>query len=400
MRILQVHNRYYSGTGGEDAVLAQELDLLRSHGHTVTQLIVSSADELQNAGLVKLINTWTTAVWSKRGYKATQEAIRNTSCDIVHVHNAFPLLSPSVFWAAKAMKVPVVTTLHNYRYVCAGALFYRDGHICEDCIGRAPWPALLHNCYKDSLPITSSIAAIQVVHRALSTFENKVDGYIALTEFARQQFIKSGLPGEKIHVKPNFVDGCPTSTPLEKRPYQIAFAGQIVSAKGIDLLLKVWNSMDKKGWRLVVMGQGPDEERLRAQYTVDGVEWLGQVPRERSLEILGESRYCVLPSRWFEGFPMVLVEGFARKTPAIVPDHGSFAEIVREGRDGIVVHDLSESNLRRGLESAMTLSGEEWLRYSNSAYERTRSEYSPEENHNILLDIYRKVIRQSHTASA
>src|SRR4029077_90406 len=128
----------------------------------------------------------------------------------VHVHNFFPLLSPSVYDACHAARIPVVQSLHNYRLLCLNAELFRQGHVCEECLGKmVAWPGVLHGCYRRSRGASGAVAAMQTLNRLRRTWIDKVDLYIALTEFARSRFIQGGLPAQKIAVKPNFVRSDP-----------------------------------------------------------------------------------------------------------------------------------------------------------------------------------------------
>ena len=138
--------------------------------------------------------TGLSAVWSPSGYRTMDEALTRFRPDIVHVHNTFPLLSPSIYWAAQKHNIPVVQTLHNYRLTCTNGLLMRDGRPCEDCVGRLPLPALKHRCYKNSLAATGSLAAMQTVNRAIGSYRSKVDAYITLTRFAGELMVRAGLP--------------------------------------------------------------------------------------------------------------------------------------------------------------------------------------------------------------
>src|SRR5229473_6942307 len=197
MRILQVHNKYRPGWGGEETVVALEAELLRSHGHEVEQLFAWTK-ELDGASAIRLFSAGLGTVWSFRGYSMMKKAIARFSPDIIHVHNSFPLLSPSIFWAADSAAVPTVQTIHNFRFACAGATLLRNEKPCQDCVGRFPWPALRHRCYQDSLPATSAVVAMNVFHKLLGTFVNKVHAYIALNEFSKEIMLRAGLPQSRV----------------------------------------------------------------------------------------------------------------------------------------------------------------------------------------------------------
>ena len=219
--VLVVHNAYQQ-RGGEDAVVEAEIDLLRQNGHPV-QVYRRSNDEIsQMPAASAAIQT----LWSRRTTHDIRNLIHQHRSAVVHVHNSFPLVSPSVYWAAAALNVPVVQTLHNYRLVCPQALLLRDGKPCEDCVGKVPWRAVQHACYRGSQAQSAVVAAMLQTHRWLGTWQHKITRYIALNEFCRDQFIAGGLPRERIRIKPNLADprtethcAAPKSAPLGRQSW-------------------------------------------------------------------------------------------------------------------------------------------------------------------------------------
>src|SRR5260370_25152661 len=203
MGILQVHNKSRPGWGGEETVVALEAELLRSHGHEVEQLYAWTK-ELDGASAIRLFSAGLGTVWSFRGYSMMKQAIARFSPVILHVHNTFPLLSPSVFWAADKAGLPIVQTLHNYRLTCANALLLRQDHPRQECLGHFPWPGLRHRCFGSSLPLTAAVTSMNGMHRWLGTYQNKGHAFLALTPFSKQILTLAGPPRACIHLIPNF----------------------------------------------------------------------------------------------------------------------------------------------------------------------------------------------------
>ena len=202
MKILSVHNSYQQ-PGGEDQVFAQEADLLRSHGHQVV-LYQASNDQVTGANRPGFARA--TLFGTRRPIRSLRALMQRERPDLVHVHNTFPVISPAVYYAADEAGVPVVQTLHNYRLLCPTATLFRDGHVCQDCVGkRIPWPGVVHGCYRGSRPATAAAAAMLATHNYKQTWSKTVSAYIALSGFARDKFIQGGLPAAKIFVKPNFL---------------------------------------------------------------------------------------------------------------------------------------------------------------------------------------------------
>lgn len=385
MRILQVYNQYRTW-GGEDTVALLEAELLREHSHEVDRLLVSTK-ELDGASFVKLAAAGLGTVWSFRGYSAMKKAISSFSPDIIHVHNTFPLLSPSVYWAASRMGVPVVQTLHNYRLTCANSILLRNERPCEACVGRIPWQGLGHRCFGGAFFRTLAVTAKNVLHRVIGTFRRKVHAYIVLTPFSREIMVRAGLPRDRIHVKPNFSDD--TEIKLTPRLSQVVFAGSVVRAKGVHLLLEAWSKLPPNKYKLIILGEGADRESLHKQYASNAsIAWTGALPRKEVVDVIASSRWLVAPSLSYENFPMCLLEAFSAGTPVLVPNHGSFTAIVSDKQEGLYFSAGDTSSLAGTLQMALSMETSEWTRFSIAARSKFLREYTGSTNYHQLMAIY------------
>ncbi len=325
MKILFVHN-YYQQSGGEDTVFRAERDMLREYGHTV----IEYTDHNDRIKTMSPLAVARDTIWSGYSYSRILKILKEEKPDIAHFHNTFPLISPSAYYACKKMKVPVVQTLHNYRLLCPGALFYRDGHICEECIGNKvpvyktiedyknftkksrktllfPYPAVLHSCYHKSKFHSAMVAMYLFIHRISGTWQNKVDAYIALTEFSKKKFIEGGMPEEKIFVKPNFVH--PDPGMREGSGDYALFVGRLSPEKGIMTLLKAWEEL--KDIPLKIAGDGPLMEDVRNFVRVKGInniEILGSKSKDEIINLMKGAICVVVPSVCYENFPMAAIE--------------------------------------------------------------------------------------------
>lgn len=397
MKVLQLHNEYFGGFGGEDTVLRLENELLRSRGHDVRQLLVSTV-ELKGANPLRLLQAAVGAVWSGKGYEAVANEVRAFQPDVVHVHNTFPLLSPSVYYAVHRNGACVVQTLHNYRFTCANGLLLRDGVPCEDCVGRAKWRGAIYRCYHGSAGISGSVVALQTGHRLAGTFVREVDAYIALTSFQREIVIRDGLPAERIHVKPNFSRCVISANEQCERKKQIVFIGNIRSEKGTDLLLEAWTKVRPEGYRLLLLGDGPDRAEFQRQYASDdSMVWMGFQRPADVARVLGESKYIAVCSRWYEGFPMVLLEAFSSRTPAIAPDHAAFPEILGGGKCGFLFEPSNADSLAHALRLAVSSGESRWLEQSEAAFTKA-GEYNAGSNYARLMEVY-KAAREHYSRS-
>jgi len=391
MRILQVHNKYRPGWGGEETVVDLEAQLLREHGNEVQTLSLWTG-ELEDANVFKLFSAGVGTVWSFRGHRLVRKAIERYRPDLLHVHNTFPLFSPSIYWAANAAEVPVVQTLHNYRLACANALLLRDDRPCEDCVGRFPWSALRHRCHSSSFFRTLAVTSMNVIHRWAGTYRKKVQAYIALTEFSKDILIRAGLPSDKVFVKPNFTPDPGALVAL--RSPRVIFAGSINRAKGVHLLLEAWSRLCRPDYKLVILGDGPDRPMLQSRYAGDStVEWLGSQPRNTVLEYLATSQWVVLPSLAYENFAMSILEAFSVGTPVIVPGHGALGTIVSNGSDGLHFSPGNVASLSDTLRSALSSSPLRWAEWSAAARATYLRNMTAASNYRQLMGIYKDAIK-------
>lgn len=332
MRVLLAHNFYRStAPSGEDTVYREERALLERNGVEVIPYERQS-DDLDTAGVLKLARSALDASWSDASARELSSLIERTRPEVAHFHNTFPLISPSAYGACVAAGVPVVQTLHNYRLICPGAMLYREGVPCEDCVGTSLLPALRHRCYRHSLPATASVVNMLWNNRRRGTYSSLVQRYVALTEFARERFIAGGLPADRIEVKPNALTTPPRAGAGEGG--HAVFVGRLSAEKGVHTLLQAWKALPDI--RLKVAGDGPLRAELEAQANHHGlnVEFMGRLERSHVAQVVGAASIAIVPSQWFEGFPMVVVEAFACATPVVASRLGSLAEIVREGING------------------------------------------------------------------
>ncbi|MDX1419350.1 MAG: glycosyltransferase family 4 protein [Rubricoccaceae bacterium] len=318
MRILLVHN-HYQQPGGEDQVFQAEGALLERHGHAVVRYVLHN-DEVAALGPATLAAR---TLWSRPAYRRVAQLVRDHRIDLVHVHNTLPLGSPAVYWAARRAGAAVVQTLHNFRLVCPGALLLRDGRVCTDCVGRLPYRAVGRACYRGSRAASAGVAGMLATHRALGTWRTAVDRYIALTSFAREVFVRGGLPAERVVVKPNFLQDDPGVGPGGGG--FALYVGRLSPEKGIGPLIEAWRQHPDLP-PLKVVGDGP----LASDVASAPVEALGAMPRERVLALMQEAEVLVCPSLAVEGMPMAVVEAFACGLPVVAPDHGAFTEMVDE----------------------------------------------------------------------
>lgn len=390
MRIVVVHNRYRSvQPSGENLVVDQEAGLLRAAGHDVVAYERAS-DDIAGSSLLQRSLVPGRAVWSPADRAQMAALLEDSRPHVVHVHNTFPLISPSILEACRANDVPVVATLHNFRLMCANAQLLRDGRPCDLCVGRAPWPGVVHRCYRDSAAASLPVAVGIQVHRRRQSWTKGVTTFIALTEFVRQQYVADGFPGDRIRVKPNFVP-----RPARRRTgagSYLLFLGRLSPEKGVDVLLDAW--APKLG-QLLIVGDGPARRELEARAAVHGgsVRFLGRQPRDRCMELLADARALVVASRAYETFGLVAVEAYAHGVPAVAPALGAFPDLVEDRRTGLLFSPGDPDDLRRAL--SQVVDPERSRRMGAEAGRRYEAEFTPERNLAALEAIYRAAIAQA-----
>lgn len=374
-RVLIVHNAYQQ-RGGEDSVVEAEVALLRQRGHEVELLLRHNDDVTAMSRLDVALQT----MWSRQTSAQIRERIAAFHPDVIHVHNSLPLVSPSVFWAANGAGIPTVMTLHNFRLLCPQATLLRDGRVCEDCVGHLPLAAVRHRCYRGSLAQTGAVAMMLVLHRTLGTYRNKVSRFIALNEFCRSKFVAGGLPAERIAVKPNFVEWVPEPQWVSRSGG--LYVGRMSEEKGVTVLMEAMAAYPAH--QLQVIGSGPFEARMRQ---VAGAAYKGPQPLAQILASLSGASYLVLPSVCYEGFPRTLVEAFACGVPVIASRHGSLAELVDDGRTGLLFEPGNAQDLVARLQWADS-HPEEMRAMGMAARREYEARYTPDCNYAQLLAIY------------
>ncbi|MDI9639931.1 glycosyltransferase family 4 protein [Kamptonema cortianum] len=394
LKILQVHNRYVWSPGGEISVLEAEADLLREYGHDVHQFFVDNKDEDSEVGLAGKLRLGKNVVWSHESYGRIREAIAQYRPDIVHVHNFFVHISPSVYKACNDEGVAVVQTLHNFRTCCAEANLLRDNRPCQDCIGKFPVPALKHRCYRGSLLATLPLVAMQQVNRWNGSFTERVDGYIVLSEFAKEIFVRSGLPEEKIHIKANFA--ADSGTGAKKRENRFVFVGRIVEEKGPEVMVDAWMKAQPKGWTCHMLGEGDLRDGLMEKSKdCPSLIWHGWVKKEEVEELVRTSKFMTMSSVCYEGCPLALIEALSFGTPGVIPNHGPMPEIAQADEIGLSFQATNSDSMAEVLTAAANMPDEEWNRRSIAARSRFESNYTASRNYQQLIHIYEKTIESA-----
>ena len=380
-----IHNRYRY-QGGEDAVFLAESQLLAHYGNAVEQLVFDNRDFPDN--LNKFIQGFR-GIYNVKSALTLRKAIKRFKPDVIHVHNFFPLASPSIFYEAKKCNIPTVVTLHNFRLLCPSGTLYYNGEIYEQNTGKLfPWDGIIKGVYRSSRIETLGLAVITVLHNLIGTWKNKVDRFIVLTEFARKKFSGSALRANfnQFIVKPNFVEDFGKGE-VDREDYFL-IAGRLSEEKGIDIALK---AAAQGRFKLIIIGDGPLKDLVvNACISNPNISYLGFQQKDVIIKHLKRCTALLLPSVCYEGFPISLLESFATATAVIVSRLGPLAEIVEDFKNGL---HFAPGNANDLAEKMTMLASDPTLRkrIGENARSTYLNNYTPEENYKKLMDIYTKL---------
>lgn len=390
-KVLIIHN-YYQQSGGEDKVVEQESAMLRSRGIETEHYYVHN-DSIQSKGLANMAKLAVEAAWSFPEFKRIKELLLRVKPDVVHVHNFFPVISPSVYHACERLGVPVVQTLHNYRLICPAATFMRGNEVCEKCLHGTLLHSIRHGCYRGSQLQTIPVAAMIKFNELIGTWQHKVSRYIALTEFARDKFAESGIPLDRIAVKPNFIHHQTVKAKYDPNDRYLLFVGRISAEKGVRNLLQAWSQLeDRGGLRLVIIGDGPQKAELAAAYSQEDIRFLGKQDGDTVLDCMSRAMYVMVPSIWYEGFPMTIVESYSVGTPVLCSRIGALEEIVEDGVTGFHFQHDDLENIKTVIRRAVAY--ENYAAMRQKVAENYAAHYTEEVNVKQLLAIYSEAMEE------
>lgn len=365
-----------------------EVALLQDHGDAVRVIeVTNDAIEAARTPFDSAALALTT-IWSRSGRRLVADAATEFGPDIVHFDNTFPLVSPGAYGAARKHGAAVVQTLHNYRLVCPAATLYRDGAVCEDCLGKMPLPGVVHGCYRRSRPQSAVVASMLAAHRLRRTWSRDVDRYIALSDFARSKFVEGGLPGPLIAVKPNFVTIEPEPGGTERSEF--LFVGRLAPEKGVRTLLAA--ALQTSDIHLRVAGDGPLAAEVKsAGDTNPGLTALGRLNPAQVRREMRTSRALVFPSEWYEGFPLAILEAFACGMPVIASRLGAMVDIVNDSHTGLLFAPGDAEDLAVKVRWAHEHPDEMRVMGDNARREY-ELKYTPDRNYSLLMGIYNEAL--------
>lgn len=384
MKILLVHNDYgkYSG---EEAVVDRMATMLADCGYDVAQLRMSTAASRET--LLGKMHGFIAGLYSVNGVRAMREALRKEKPDVVNIHNLYPFISPAALFECKKAGVPVVMTIHNFRLICPTGLFMRNDEPCEYCLSKGnEWGCVKYNC-EHSLMKSVGYAARNAVARITGAYAECVDRFACITEFQRQKLIAAGFDPEKIVVIPNAIDS-PAEREISVGKY-VAYSGRLSREKGVDLIIEVARRHPEIPFRFA----GAVRDAAMVNDLPGNVSLAGYLSGAALEDFYKDASFFVMASRWYEGFPMTILEAARYGKPTVGPDHGGFTEIIGKGEQSIgkLFKPADVEDLERQVVELWN-SPADAVRLGLSALGKVECEYSTESISNIWNNLLQKMI--------
>lgn len=391
MRILQVHN-FYRIPGGECSVVRAEQRLLAMHGHEV-ELFSADSGETVDYTFARKAMALMQIPYSFVEARRLERLVRRLKPDVAHIHNVFPILSPSVYQTLRRCRIPVVQTIHNFRFLCPNGLFFTHGHVCRECTTAGFRAAVRYRCVRDSRVISALYAAAIGLAWRTGNLPGSIDRYVALNKFGADLLSGNGIPQERIRICGNFVwDFAPT--PPTKKPYFL-YLGRLSPEKGLRTLMAAIKRTT--GIALRIAGTGPLEAELRDYASgelADRVTFSGFVTGESKNSLVAQAIATIVPSEWYENFPISVVESLAAGTPVIASRIGGLPEMIEHGSSGMLVEAGNVDELATAISMLAANEGVR-KRMSAAALASARSRFGPESHYEQLIGIYNE-LGQSH----
>jgi len=388
MRVLLVHGAYQQ-FGGEDSVVCAERELLERHGDEVL-LYSRHNDETKTFSTGEKAAFFPQTVYSWKSSGEIADVVHGFKPDVAFVHNVYPLLSPSVYHKLHSLGVPAVQVLHNFRPFCPNGFYYTQGQICEACRDGNYLNAVRKRCYKDSY-IFSGLYALALGSNRLAGMVEKISGFICLTEFFKIKMKEAGVADSKLFVRPNFVYAPPLMAPTEDAGTYALYLGRLSPEKGCLTLVRAFEQLPQVA--LKIIGTGPQEKDLRDYVRDKGlnnVQFLGFKSGDEKWQLLRNALCLVLPSEWYENFPVTVLEGFMAAKPVVAARMGGLPYIVDDGQSGLLFNAGDASELAKKIQHLADHPADA-VRMGACGRRLSETKYGPEQGYMNLMNIFSQV---------
>lgn len=392
MKILLVHD-FYRQYGGEDAVVYAEKKLLESHNNKVF-LYSKNSSVLKDYGIIDKTKFPLRTIFSLRTKKEITTIVRDFRPDVAYIHNVFPLISPSIYHALHSLSVPIVQCVHNFRapFMCSNGYFFTKNKICERCMRGMHINAVMYRCYKNSYILSGLYSASLGISHMLGV-RKKINAYICLAPFSKHKLMEVGIPEEKIHIKPNFIDP-PITMPLPATGNYVTYIGRLSTEKGLWTLIKAFERL--KHISLKIIGTGPLEISLKKYIDKNrmmNIAFTGFESGKKKWELLRNSLINIVPSEWYEMFSMSIIENYAVAKPVVASDLGALPHVIENNKSGLLFKAGDVDDL---ISKVLCLYKNPQKRKRMGIYAKRLADikYGPEENYKLLINIFANVLKE------
>ncbi len=417
-RLLNLH-RFRFRKGGAEAVYLDHMELFANRGWSCAEFVMDHPRNepspwsgyfppyFDAASAPRSLATLRRFVSSDEARQGIVRLLDDFRPDIVHVHGLYQQLTPSVLQPIASRGIPIVYTVHDYKLLCPAYMLYTaELGVCERCAGGAAWNAALHKCLHGSRGVSTVYAAEALYHRWRGSYD-AVTAYVMPSHFVLEKHRQYGFPGDRLHYIPNFFA---TSTDAPPDPAAVAawraaqgqfvlFFGRLSAEKGCAVLLE---ACARAGLRLVLAGEGPEEERLRALAKQHGaaVEFAGY-RSGADLWALVEAAMCVaLPAVWYENAPKSVLEAQARSKPVIASRIGGLPEMVEDGVTGMLVPPGDAAALAEALGRMAALPDAARTAMGAEARRRVQATFGVDRYFTSMSELYARLRAEAAPAAA
>lgn len=349
-KIMQIFSRY-EHYGGEEGSVYRIGDALQDVFDV--EYFLASSSELMNSPLHEKI-TLPMRVFHNSEVGGRLERIQRIGkFDVWQIHNVLPAMSPVVYKIAFRQGIPILHYLHNYRFGCTNGFFLQHGEPCRKCMHGNFWPAFFGKSWRDSRLLSGAMGAVLYNIRQMDLF-NKVTQWVAISQAQKELHVEMGVPADRIEVIYHFYSK--RQDPPPPAPAGDAmFVGRLSPEKGVMQLLEAWRMVDRKDRRLVIVGEGPEEQRLKAyvaEHGLSNVVFTGFLKPSQQREIWERAAFLVAPSIWMEPFGMVVLEAWANERVVIGNRIGAFPELITHGQTGLLAEPFQPESLAETIRHA------------------------------------------------
>lgn len=411
MKIILVNYRYFI-SGGPERYYFNIKEILEQHGHEVIPFSVKSKrnlpnnyekyfldivdDEVYFAQAKKktprmILKSFTRMFYSFEAKRKFKQLLKDTKPDIVYIMQMHNKISPSIVYAARKLKIPVIHRISDFQYMCPNALFYNDKiGICEDCLNGKRWSCVKYRCVLNS-PVYSSIKmAAKWLHDIMGVTKH-INAFIVPSSFTLQKLHQYGIPTNKLYNIPTFFNLKETNPKVEYKPF-VLFVGRIEKQKGLMTLVKTFVDTP---YNLKIIGFSNDgyEDTLKdfLKNKQHHIEFLGRKSFDEIVPYLKTCLCTTVPSEWYDNFPNVILESFAYKKAVIATNIGSLPELITNGETGLTFKYADIDDFRNKIKY-MFDNPQQVKAMGENAYTEITNKYSPDVHYKQLMSLFRKFV--------